>query len=308
MPAPLPTPTAPRLERLPQPPAKQEPDLAALARARACKVFDRNGNGVPDWGEPAVEGWRFRLSDAREWARVRATAWNGCTEFTGLRPGRYFLSEVPPPVWGSQQGEPVGIDVTSPAPGEAPTTPVRLVASGSCVHYARMASADYWSGPSGLRLLVDQDRRFINSLQPFRAPSPGFSVGDEPFDGRFADGVTPVSAARSGSRAWGAGTWESELALFLADRAVSADPRGRLAQEILVFALNAHHFLEDAQVVYIEDLPIGVDDLLFEGILAWRSDSPGWNHEMTALLAALNGAQGLAYVPRQTCQVAYLPF
>ncbi|MGB8932029.1 MAG: hypothetical protein WCC48_12345 [Anaeromyxobacteraceae bacterium] len=291
-------------------PSPRAPDLAALASARACKIFDRNGDGIGGPDEPLVEGWRFRLSHPERASRVRATGWDGCATFTGLRPGRYSLSEELPPFWAAPRNAAQEIDVAAPGasggPPAATLTPVW--SSGGCVHFAHMGSTEYWRGPAGLRLLDDRDRRLINRLEPFRAPSGAFTKGDEPFDGRFSDGRRKVRSVFDAEGAWGSGTWEAELALYLGDRGVRADPRGRLAQELLVFTLNARHFLEHAQVILIEDVPVFVDDLIFEGALAWRSDSPSWNHEVTALLAALNGTRGLPYVPRDQCQVAYLPF
>lgn len=280
--------------------------ILALAHARACKVFDRNASGTPDGGEPLVGGWRIRLGDARGGAEVRTTDWDGCARFAGLRPGRYTLREILPPLWDPGASEEVSIDVREPTGlggADAPT----YFTSG-CVHHARLGGAEFWRGQSGMRLLDEQDQRRLNALAPFRSPSAAFAAGDEPFDGRFADGVTPVRGAFERSRSWGRGTWQAEVALFLGDRRVSADPRGRLAQEILVFTLNSRHFLERAQVVILDDVPIFVDDLLFEGVLAWHGDSPSWNHDVTALLAALNSMNGLRYVPRDQCQVAYVPF
>lgn len=302
------TPMAPRLGRaLPAAPVARELDVGALARARACKVFDRNADGVASPGEPMVKGWRFRLSSSERSAMVRATGWDGCATFTGLRPGRYALSALLPPFWDAPPRESLAIDVVDPR-GRVDAAAPAFLSVGGCLHHARLGTTEFWRGRSGLRLLDDRDRRFINALDPFRSPSATFSAGDEPFDGRFSDGVKPVRGAFAGASAWGPGTWEAELWLYLGDRGVAADPRGRLAQEILVFSLNAHHFLERAQVVFLEDVPISVDDLIFEAILAWQGDSPAWNHEVTTLLSELNGTRGLPYVPREQCQVAYLPF
>jgi hypothetical protein len=127
-----------------------------------------------------------------------------------------------------------------------------------------------------MRLLEESDRSFVSGLDPFR-------------------------------QRWVSGGWADDVRLYLADRRVGADPKGRLAQELLAFALNTRHLLERAQVIYLEDQAVFVDDLIFEAILAWRSDSARWCHEMTALLAALNGAE-LAYVPRDQCPLAYVPF
>lgn len=307
-----PRPIAPPLSRAPSaepapvaPPAPLLPaPVTALARARACKVFDRNANGWPDGGEPMVEGWKFRLSHAQRGSKVRATEWDGCAEFTGLQPGTFQLTEVLPPFWEKPERETIPIEVTAGNPKRAPPAYV----SGGCVHFAHLGGTDFWLKQAGLRLLDETDQRLVNSLEPFQAPSPAFRRGAEPFDGRLADGVTPVHAIRYEDGAWGEGTWEAELVAFLADRRVSADPRGRLAQEILVFALNAKHFLENAQVIYVEEAPAFVDDLIFEGVLAWHAADPAWNHEMTALLAGLNGSESLGYVPGRQCQVAYLPF
>jgi hypothetical protein len=305
---PRPAPMGPRIGRVIPllSPAAPPLDVTAVARARACKIFDRNGDGIGGPDEPMVEGWRFRLASAERGAKVRATGWDGCVTFTGLHPGRYVLTEVLPPFWHALASEAVDLDVKDPAE-QAETVATPVFSAGGCVHFAQMANSEYWRGNDGLRLLDVHDQEFVNALEPFRAPSKGFRAGAEPFDGRFANGVKRVRGLPNAG-AWRAGSWEAELAHYLGDRGVAADPRGRLAQEILVFALNARHFLENAEVVLIEDVPIFVDDLIFEGILAWHSDDPAWNHDVTALLAALNGAKGLEYVPRDQCQVAYLPF
>jgi hypothetical protein len=305
---PRPTPMALRIGRVVPftPPAAPELDVTAFARARACKIFDRNGDGIGGPDEPMVEGWRFRLASPEGRAKVRATGWDGCVTFTGLHPGRYVLTEVLPPFWHAPANAAVDLDVKDSA-GQAETVATPVFSTGGCVHFAHMASSEYWRGNEGLRILDVHDQEFLNALEPFRAPSKDFRAGAEPFDGRFANGVRWVRGL-PGAGAWRAGTWEAELSLYLADLGVAADPRGRLAQEILVFALNTRHFLENAEVILIEDVPIFVDDLIFEGILAWRSDDPAWNHDVTAMLAALNGAEGLEYVPRDQCQVAYLPF
>lgn len=303
-------PMAPRIRRAlplsPDPQAERDPAVAALARARACKFLDLDADGVADPGEPKVVGWRFRLSGPRPGSRDRATGADGCATFTGLGPGRYALNELLPPAPKAPPGAARAIDIVDPdAQVEAAVPPISI--RDGCVHYARLGSAEYWRGRSGLRVLDDSDRAFVNALEPFRSPSATFAAGDEPFDGRFSDGVTPVRRAFEGTGAWGPGQWTAEVSHFLGDRKVSADPRGRLAQEILVFVLNARHFLDRAQVVYLEDLPILVEELISDAIVSWRSDSPARNHDMTALLATLNGAPELPYVPEK-CQVAYLPF
>jgi hypothetical protein len=302
---------APRIGRvLPLPPAAQaarEAEGSARSRARACKFLDLNADGVAGAGEPKVVGWRFRLSGPGPGSTDRATGADGCATFTGLGPGRYALNELPPPAPKAPPGPARAIHVVEPGVEVEAAVPPASIRDG-CVYYARLGSAEYWRGRSGLRLLDDSDRAFVNALEPFRSPSAAFSAGDEPFDGRFSDGVTPVRRALDGTGAWGRGTWTAEVSHFLGDRAVSADPRGRLAQEILALVLNARHFLGRAQVVYLEDLPILVDGVISDAIASWRSDSPARNHDMTALLAMLNGARELPYVPGEGCRVAYVPF
>jgi hypothetical protein len=306
------SPMAPRIGRvLPLPPAAPQAagdaESSAPSRARACKFLDLDADGVAGAGEPKVVGWRFRLRGAPLGTRIRATGTDGCATFEGLQPGSYVLNELLPPASDVHPGAPQGLDVAAPGVQiEAAVPPAS--SRDRCVQYARMGSLEYWRGRSGLRLLDDSDRAFVNALEPFRSPSATFAAGDEPFDGRFSDGVTPVRGALAGRRAWGPGTWEAEVSHFLGDRAVSADPRGRLAQEVLAFTLNARHFLERAQVVYLEDVPILVDELISDAIVSWRSDSPARIHDTTALLALLNGARELPYVPREQCRVAYVPF
>jgi hypothetical protein len=287
---------APRFRRvLPAPPTPRGavgPAISPLGRARACKVYDPNANGAAQADEQPVADWRFRLTNAQQVSWVRTTGEDGCATFAGLREGSYALTELVPPEWPVAVRGPVVIEVKDPTGmGESPAKPTMIVSS--CVRHARMGSPGFWRGREGVQLMDGRDQQFVNSLEPFRSLSRSFAKRDGPFDGRFSDDVT---------------TWQAKVSHYLGDRAVSADTRGRLAQELLAFALNAHHFLENAQVVYVEEMPIFVDDLYFEGIIAWHSGKRGWIRDMTAFLAAINGSANLPFVPHDHCQVAYLPF
>ena len=67
-----------------------------------------------------------------------------------------------------------------------------------------------------------------------------FGDGDEPFDGKFANG-DPVAASPGAIGAPDiapAGTTEAEISQFLVDPNAGGDPREQLAQQLLAFIFN----------------------------------------------------------------------
>jgi len=282
-------------------------DSTGHSRARACKVFDGNLNGTADGGEQLVAGWKFRLSDDHGGSSVRTTGEDGCALFTDLQTGSYALSEIVPPQWPATPAPPRAIQILAPR-GRVQSAAQSTLFVGGCIQFARMGSATFWRGEDGVQLMDERDRQSLNELEPFRSP-PGRSAVRAPrFDGRFADGLSPARGADRDRAVWAPVAWQRAVSLYLGDASISADPHGRLAQEILTFVLNTRHLLDHAEMVYVEGMPLFVDDLLFEGIIAWQSGAPAWMRDMTGLLATVNGTAVLPYVPHHHCQVAYLPF
>jgi hypothetical protein len=69
----------------------------------ACKVYDRDGDGIPDEDEPLVEGWQMRLAGIDVTGAVvgpidQFTGEDGCTTFENLLPGSYTVTEIVPSV------------------------------------------------------------------------------------------------------------------------------------------------------------------------------------------------------------------
>jgi hypothetical protein len=69
-----------------------------LGSIQACKIFDRNGNGNKDPGEPGVPGWEMTLTGtdvtgATVGPVTQEIGEDGCITFADLLPGTYTVTE-----------------------------------------------------------------------------------------------------------------------------------------------------------------------------------------------------------------------
>ncbi len=288
-----------------------------LGQISACKVYDRNGNGVADEGEPGVEGWKMQLdgTDATGAAVgpvVQQTGADGCTTFGDLLPGTYTVTELLPTSGGWVASGPTSQDFTLESTLDGSTVigdSFTATFTNYCKGVADFGTKGYWHNKNGLSELTAADRDYVNALLPYSTPSSYFDNGDEPFDGFFANG-TPVGAAFNNdddSLIWGAGTWQAEISHFLVDANAGGDPREQLAQQLLAFILNARHRLGDPAVVI--QLPDGswasAQSLIDAAIAAWASGSADEQNAIKDLLDALNNNDAVNFIHYYPCAVTY---
>ncbi|MFX0202278.1 MAG: hypothetical protein ACFFCW_39705, partial [Candidatus Hodarchaeota archaeon] len=136
--------------------------------------------------------------------------------------------------------------------------------------------------------------------------------GDEPFNGTFADGVTPVDAA-IGDGTWQgvqvapAGTAKAEVSQFLVDPNAGGDPREQLAQQLLAFIFNVRHRLGDPAVIF--QLPNGswvsAQSVIDAAIDAWATPGTADDHYWEPILDALNNNDAVPFIHYYPCPVVY---
>jgi hypothetical protein len=288
-----------------------------LGQIKACKFYDRNGNGIADDGEPGIEGWKMQLdrlddSGAVIETTVQTTGSDGCTTFGDLLPGTYVVSELMPAGGGW-----IATGDTSQQFTIESTLDGSTVSGGSfevtftnyCEGTADFGTKGYWHNKNGLSELTEADRDYVNGLAPYSSASSYFDAGDEPFDGYFADG-TPVDAAFNnddGSLIWGAGTWQAEVSQFLVDANAGGDPREQLAQQLLAFIFNTRHRLDDpgATIELPDGSLISASDLIADAIAVWESGSDADRTAMQELLNALNESDTVPFVHYFPCEISY---
>lgn len=88
-----------------------------LGQVRACKIYDKDGDGVAESHEPGLRGWWIELSGTDLQGSpvrpmVRTTGNDGCVTFTGLLPGDYTVSEAVPAAGASETNDTASHDVT----------------------------------------------------------------------------------------------------------------------------------------------------------------------------------------------------
>lgn len=287
-----------------------------LGSARGLKAYDRNRDGVAQASEPGIAGWRIQLTGTTlagtsVGPTVLSTDATGVATFTGLVPGTYTLTELFPSGGGWIATGPTSVQVVvgSLVSGSAI---VGSQASATFTNY-RTAVADfgtkgYWHNKNGLSELGAGDIAYVNGLAPYSVASSYFGDGDEPFDGRFADG-TRVTAAKGdwGDTVANAGTAKAEVSKFLVDTNASGDPREMLAQQLLAFLFNARKRLGDVGATF-EVSPgtwAPASGLVGQAIEAWLGTDGARQHALGAQLDRLNNSDAVRYVPWLPGTVSY---
>lgn len=284
-----------------------------LGEITACKIFDRDGDGVVDDDEPAVPGWPFELtgtdaSGAAVGPIQATTGEDGCTVFDDLLPGSYSVEEGQPGGGWTPTGETTqSTDITSSLDG--PTiagTHVELSFTNICHAEADFGTKGYWHNQNGLAEITDDDIEFVNGLAPYASASSYFDDGDEPFDGQFADG-TEVSSSmgEAGEQIAPAGTSLAEISQFLVDPNAGGDPREQLAQQLLAFIFNTRHRLDDPGGVLMlpDGTYVAASTLVAQAIAVWESGSDEERGAMQGLLEGFNASDAVPYIPHEPCAV-----
>jgi hypothetical protein len=286
-----------------------------LGEFEACKVFDRNGNGVPNDGEPGIPGWNIQLTGSDVTGGsvnvTRTTGADGCTTFAGLLPGSYTATELIPTTGSWEATGP-----TSYSFSIASTLSGATLSGGSesftflncCKDVADFGTKGYWHNKNGLSELTEADRDYVNGKDPYDSPTDYFGDGDEPFDGQFQDGTLVAAAFNTddGSEIWAAGTWQAEVSQFLVDANAGGDPREQLAQQLLAFIFNARHRLGgEAGAFWDGDSWVIASDLISEAIAVWQSGSDAQRTAMQELLNGFNESDAIPFIPAQACEVIY---
>lgn len=125
----------------------------ARGQIEACKLYDRNGDGMADHDEPMVPGWRFGLtgsvvSGASVGPIEATTGPTGCAVFSALLPGSYTVTERIPAGGGWQAMGPLAQSavVSSELVGaELVGTSTSLTFGGRCVQHADRDALPYVS-------------------------------------------------------------------------------------------------------------------------------------------------------------------
>jgi hypothetical protein len=286
-----------------------------LGKLKACKFYDRNGNGVND-DEPPVVGFKIVVTgvtfegDPVEF--IGYTGADGCVSFAvdgdhcGLLPGTYTITEVLP------NGTWVNSTVLSYGPITLNSGDEQVREFGNyCTGTAAFGTKGYWHNRNGLTEMTDADIAYANGLLPYADPSSYFDDGDEPFDGFFQNG-DPVDAA-IGDGIWQGvpvapeGTPRAEVSQFLVDANAGGDPREQLAQQLLAFIFNARNRLGDVSVVITscDGTTIAASDLIADAIDAWESGTAEEQNAMASLLDCLNNSLAVPFIHYDPCDVSY---
>ncbi len=283
----------------------------------ACKVFDRNGNGVGDADEPGIAGWKIQL-DGVDLAgsvvgpTIQETGGDGCTTFADLMPGSYTVTELMPPgdTWIATGTLTASADIEPSLDGaDISGTVLSHAFTNVCTATADFGTKGFWHNKNGLSEITAADIAYINTLAPYASPSTYFGAGDEPFDGYFTDG-TPVEAAFNNTDlalAAAEGTPLAEISHFLTDANAGGDPREQLAQQLLAFIFNTLHRLDDqgAAIQLPDGSFVAADSLITQAIALWVSGEDAARNAMQQLLDGFNNNDAVAYVPLTPCAVTY---
>ena len=281
-----------------------------LGQVTACKAYDSNSNGKADKGEPMITGWKMELTgtvaNGIPYGPVdQLTGADGSTTFTGLLPGDYTLTEILPSTgsWFSTGPTSYSFTISSTLTGS--------VISGSSFKFTFKNRCDcfdskgYWHSKDGLgELYADSDfaalLAYINSLDPYDAPTGYFNKGEEPFDG-YDEFAKPVPPAIDSLNHFG--LVYNEISQFLVDPNTRGGGRyqEQLAQQLLAFIFNANYRLADSGATI--QLPGGTwmtpDAVITAAVNAWGTANTGDDKYWTPVLDGLNNNNSTV------CPVAY---
>ena len=290
-----------------------------LGSIKACKIFDKDTDGVADTGEPPIPGWMFELyagADTSGDPIASGTAGDdGCYTFDGLPPGDYTVVELVADGYIASGPTSFLKTIVSTLDSSGPVL-TGSSKTATFTNYCEVPPADfgtkgYWHNKNGLQELDEADVTYVNGLDPYDQASSYFGNGDEPFDGRFSD-ETPVAAAfnsSDGSMIWTAGTWQSEVSLFLVDSNATGDPAEQLAQQLLAFIFNVRNRFEGDGLLASIKLPggsyVSAGDLISSAISTWSSGTDAEKVAMQELLNGFNESDSVNYIPGSPCSVNY---
>ena len=277
-----------------------------LASIGACKFYDRNGNGVRDGNEPPVEGIRFTL-DGNDIQQTpiymeQITDESGCVIFDGLLPGSYTLCEVlPPDNWVETTDKCKAVDILE---GDN----LSFEFGNVCVGRAVFGTKGYWHNKNGLNETVPADFNDLNNLPPWQSPSSYFGGGDEPINGKYANGNNiPAAKDASGKVIAVAGTAKAEQSYFLIDKNNGGDPREQLAQQLDAFVMNVRHRLGSPGAIIQK--PDGTwapaSDLISQAVNVWLSGTASDRTAMAQLLDTFNNSSNVLFIHNDPCPVIY---
>jgi hypothetical protein len=287
-----------------------------LGSIQACKIFDRDGDGVVDSTEPGVSGWKMELNGtdvtgATVGPIVQTTGSNGCTTFANLLPGTYTVTEGEANNWTRTGPLYITETITSSLSGSVISGDTPTISfTNRCFDEADFGTKGYWHNKNGLAELTQADIDYVNGLLPYSTPSSYFGAGDEPFDGYFTGGQ-PVAAAfhnddLSAAVSAQAGTPKAEVSHFLVDPNAGGDPREQLAQQLLAFIFNVIHRLGGTDAVVV--LPGGsfsAQYLIDSAIAAWAGSDAVLQNYLKDLLDELNNDDQVVFAPVVPCAIVF---
>ena len=294
-----------------------------LGDIKVCKSYgDKYMTGISGWkmmltGTGAVLNGLPSLPVTL----TQLTGQDGCTDFVGLLPGLYTVSEVmadtgdPDTHWENLTPLTVdNISIESILDTDTATisgTHQQADFKNICVKdgVADFGTKGYWHNKNGLTEMTDADIAYVNGLVPYSSASSYFMSGDEPFDGMFSDG-TPVAAAKgsTGDEIAPAGSPRAEISAFLVESVDEA--REQLAQQLLAFIFNTRHRIDGADALLT--LPSGdevlASDLISQAISLWESGSDADRDAIKTILDNFNNGDAIPYkaiFEPGVCQVIY---
>lgn len=289
-----------------------------LGQVKACKIYDRDGDGKVEDGEPAIAGWKMELTgtlaDGSSFGPLyQLTAENGCTTFSDLLPGAYTLTEIlPTGNWYASGATTYSFTVVSTLTGS-------VISGGSfeytftnyCVKYVNFDTKGYWHNKNGLTELYNDPNfqdllTYINSLDPYDDPSGYFDNGEEPFDGydEFGNPVPPAIDAFSEY-----GAVYNEISQFLVDPNAGGGggDQEQLAQQLLAFIFNANYRLGSLEVTI--QLPGGTwmsaQAVIEAAVAAWASETKDDDKMWQEILNSLNENDYVPVISYYPCPVVY---